>query len=104
MSGLRGFGMVMQVGGPVRHWYADADGIRRWADDHTAVDAIADFYAAMSVGIPPLGTPDPISELEASEGLVGLQSSNTDIDVSESSFYPLTDAQIEEGHQTEIRR
>lgn len=41
-----------------------------------------DYFAAMSAGIPPIGTPDPIAELEASEGLVGLQSCNTDIDVS----------------------
>lgn len=60
-----------------------------------------DFITAMQRGIPPIGTPDPIADLEASEGLVGLQSDNTDIEVSESAFYPLT--RDEEAEQVNLR-
>jgi hypothetical protein len=45
-----------------------------------------------------------VAKTETAEGIVGLQSDNTDIAQSESSFYPLTAEQIAEGHITEERR
>lgn len=59
-----------------------------------------DFIAAMSVGIPPMA-PDPIADLETSEGLLGLQSDNCDIDVSESVYFRPT--RDEEAEQVNLR-
>jgi hypothetical protein len=55
-------------------------------------------------GLPIITPPDPISDLETAEGIVGLQSDNADIAQSESTFYPLTAEQLAEGHITEERR
>lgn len=60
-----------------------------------------DFISAMQTGIPPIGTPDPIADLETSEGLLGLQSDNCDIDVTESVYFPMT--RDEEAEQVSLR-
>lgn len=54
------------------------------------------LVAASLVGIP---TPRPLSEMSPE-----ILQSNTDIARSESVYYPLTDAEMAEGHLTEERR
>lgn len=49
-----------------------------------------DYFAAMSVGIPPIGTPDPLSADEAEHGVCALP--------------VLTESEMAEGHLTEERR
>lgn len=93
MSGLRGFGMTFtfgNAGGPPRHWYAGKDGVRRWSHNDEPIYPESDFIAAMSAGIPPLGTPDPLSADEAEHGVCALPE--------------LTEQQLADGHVTEERR
>jgi hypothetical protein len=52
------------------------------------LDMANDVFNRM-FGLPKIHAPDPLTELEAAEGIVGLQSDNADIEQSESSFYPL---------------
>lgn len=40
----------------------------------TAMTPDADFIAAMQQGIPPINPPDPLAELEASEGICAQES------------------------------
>jgi len=81
MTGLPGFGLHITIPGMAsRKWYAGKDGIQRWADNDQpmAIDprAVADRLVA------------DYAELETSEGILALQSDNSDIDVSESAHYP----------------
>ena len=92
MTITRSFGTHYTIPGMAsRHWTAGSDGIRRWSDNGQPVDADADFIAAMSADLPPIHAPrslDEMAELEASEGILALQSDNSDIAVSESALYP----------------
>ena len=109
MTITRSFGTVFtfgNAGGPPRSWYAGKDGIQRWSDNDQPVVGDADFIAAMSIGIPhmaPRGL-DEMAALETSEGILALQSDNSDIAVSESAIYSLTPAMLAEGDLTEQRR
>mgnify|MGYP006365748001 CR=1 FL=1 len=92
MTITRSFGTNFTFpGGAARSWHAGRDGIRRWCDNGQRVDSDTDFIAAMSADLPPIHAPrslDEMAELETSEGILALQSDNTDIDVSESALYP----------------
>lgn len=72
MSGFRGFGFTITAGGVARYWYVGKDGIKRWSDTDLPVTSEADYLAAMSAGIPPIGTPDPIAADEAEHGVCAL--------------------------------
>ena len=92
MTITRSFGTNFTFpGGAARSWYAGKDGIQRWADNGQPVGADTDFIAAMSADLPPIHAPRPLDEmaaLETSEGILALQSDNSDIAVSESALYP----------------
>ena len=92
MTGLPGFGLHITIPGMAsRQWTAGSDGIRRWCDNGQRVDTDTDFIAAMSADLPPIHAPrslDDMAELETSEGILALQSDNSDIAVSESALYP----------------
>ncbi len=108
MTGLPGFGVEFTIPGMVaRHWTAGKDGVKRWSDNGQPVDADTDFIAAMSADLPPIHAPrslDEMAAMETSEGILALQSDNSDIAVSESAHFPLTAEQLAEGDLTEIRR
>lgn len=81
MTITRSFGTNFTFpGGAARSWYAGKDGIQRWADNDKpmAIDprAVADRLVA------------DYAALETSEGILALQSDNSDIAVSESALYP----------------
>mgnify|MGYP003457793140 CR=1 FL=1 len=91
MTITRSFGFEITAGGTARYWYTGKDGIRRWSDSDKPVTPDHEFIAAMSADLPPIHAPrslDEMAELETSEGILALQSNNSDIDVSESALYP----------------
>lgn len=62
------------------------------------------FIAAMQQGIPPM-RPDDLSDLESAEGICGLQSNNTDIQVSQWAYADIanTESDIKGSHDDDRR-
>ena len=90
MTITRSFGFEITAGGTARYWYTGKDGIRRWSDSDKPVTPDHEFIADMSADLPYMAprSLDEMAALETSEGILALQSDNSDIAVSESALYP----------------
>lgn len=64
------------------------------------LDMANDVFDRM-FGLPKITPPDPIADQETECGILA---QNADISQSESTLYPLSDAQMDEGNITEERR
>ena len=76
MTALRGFGLTFDVAsGKTRNWYAGCDGVRRWVHNDEPADTL-----------PQIAKPDGLEVTQYRD--TALQTGNTDIQVSESAYYP----------------
>ena len=76
MTALRGFGFDVVSGTYYRYWYTGADGVRRWVHNDEPADTL-----------PQIAKPDGLEVTQYRD--TALQTGNTDIQVSESAYYPL---------------
>jgi len=77
------------TGGFMRRWYAGYDGVRRWVHNDELVEAM-----------PPITPPNGLEVTEYRD--TALLPNNTDIQVSESAYYPAD--LVVEGDECEARR